>query len=460
MVADMQARRTSPPLAAGMPADASEAHGFSRRRFLGRAGTVAAGAVAAPMILPSGVLAANGQPGANDRIGVGFIGMGRQAGDLLKVFRGLKDARLVAVADVNLRRAREVATAEGATPFQDYRRLLERKDVDAIVTATPEQWRGLICLHACQAGKDLYVEKPMSLTIREGRLIAQAVRKYKRVFQTGSQQRSMFPNYVGCALVRSGKLGKIQRVIAHNYPSPWEGKLPAERVPDELDWDMWCGGTEVTPYHNDLYLPRAKPGWLSFRPYSGGEMTGWGSHGFDQVQWALGMDESGPIEVWTEGPAFEPPTYSQPEGKERGDGICSNPKVFFRYAGDIVMELGNGPMGGAIFIGEKGKLTIDRSFCKSDPPELAEEAKEQRVPGLTENHMRNWIDCVRSRQKPVADVEIGHRSATVCHLGNIARRLGRKLRWDPVKEVFPDDAEANGLLDRPRRKGYELPQAV
>ena len=117
-------------------------------------------------------------------------------------------------------------------------------------------------------------------------------------------------------------------------------------------------------------------------------------------------------------------------------------------------------MGGAIFIGERGKLTIDRSFCKSDPPELAEEAKEQRVPGLTENHMRNWIDCVRSRQKPVADVEIGHRSATVCHLGNIARRLGRKLRWDPVREVFPDDAEANGLLDRPRRKGYELPQAV
>jgi predicted dehydrogenase len=337
---------------------------------------------------------------------------------------------------------------------------LERKDVDAIVTATPEQWRGLICIHACQAGKDLYVEKPMSLTIREGRLIAQAVRKHKRVFQTGSQQRSMFPNYVGCALVRSGKLGKIQRVIAHNYPSPWEGKLPGERVPDELDWEMWCGGTEVTPYHNDLYLPRAKPGWLSFRPYSGGEMTGWGSHGFDQVQWALGMDESGPIEVWTEGPAFEPLTYTQPEGKERGDGICGNPKVFFRYAGDIVMELGKGPMGGAIFIGEKGKLTIDRSFCKSDPPELAEEAKEQRVPGLTENHMRNWIDCVRSRQKPVADVEIGHRSATVCHLGNIARRLGRKLRWDPVREVFPDDAEANGLLDRPRRKGYELPQTV
>ena len=406
------------------------------------------------------MLAANGQPGANDRIGVGFIGIGRQASDLMTVLVGLPEARVVAVADVNLKRAEAAAAKQSATAYQNYRKLLERKDVDAIITATPEHWRGLIVLESCQAGKDLYVEKPMTLTIREGRLMVQAARKYQRVFQTGSQQRSMLPNYVGCEMVRQGKLGKIQRVIAHNYPSPWEGKLPAEPVPEGLDWEMWCGPEALVPYNKDLYLPRANPGWLSFRPYSGGEMTGWGAHGFDQVQWALGMDNSGPLEVWTEGPAYDPPTYTAAEPKVRGDKICGQPKVFFRYAGDIVMELGNGPDGGAIFIGEKGKLTIDRAICKSDPPELAEEAMENRPKKFGENHLRNWLTCIKSREKPVADVETGHRSATVCHLGNIARWTGRKLRWDPVQERFPDDSKANDYLDRERRKPYTLPERI
>lgn len=417
-------------------------------------------ALAVPHWIPSGVLAANGQPGANDRIGVGFIGIGRQASDLMKVLVGLPEARVVAVADVNLKRAEAAAAKQGATAYQNYRKLLERKDVDAIVTATPEHWRGLIVLESCQAGKDLYVEKPMTLTIREGRLMVQAARKYQRVFQTGSQQRSMLPNYVGCEMVRQGKLGKIQRVIAHNYPSPWEGKLPAEPVPEGLDWEMWCGPEALVPYNKDLYLPRANPGWLSFRPYSGGEMTGWGAHGFDQVQWALGMDNSGPLEVWTEGPAYDPPTYTAAEPKARGDKICGQPKVCFRYAGDIVMELGNGPDGGAIFIGDKGKLTIDRAICKSDPPELAEEAMENRPKKFGENHLRNWLTCIKSREKPVADVETGHRSATVCHLGNIARWTGRKLRWDPVQERFPDDSKANDYLDRERRKPYTLPEKI
>jgi predicted dehydrogenase len=301
----------------------------------------------------------------------------------------------------------------------------------------------------------------MSLTIREGRLIAQAVRKYQRVFQTGSQQRCMWPNYAACALIRNGGLGKIQRVIAHNYPTPWEGALPAEPVPEGLDWDMWCGPTQPVPYNKDLYAPRANPGWLSFRPYSGGEMSGWGAHGFDQVQWALGMDDSGPIEVWTEGEKFNPPTYTKPESRTRGDEMCGKPKVLFRYPGDIVMELGDAGPGGAVFIGEKGKVTLDRAYFKSDPPELAEEALERKKPeGFTSNHLKNWLDNIRSRGRPVADVEIGHRSATVCHLGNIARWTGRRLRWDPVKEVFPDDPAANAYLDRERRRGYEVPKTI
>ena len=207
-------------------------------------------------------------------------------------------------------------------------------------------------------------------------------------------------------------------------------------------------------------LKRANPGWLSFRPYSGGEMTGWGAHGFDQVQWALGMDDSGPLEVWTEGAKFEPPKYTAAESRERGDKLCRQPKVFFRYPGDIIMELGDGPMGGAIFIGDQGQITINRARCESDPAEIAIEAVRQRPKGFMDNHMTDWLNCVKSRQKPRADVEIGHRSATVCHLGNIARWTGRKLRWDPVKEEFIGDSEANQLLFREHRKGYELPREI
>lgn len=432
----------------------------SRRQFLRKGVTLTAAGVAAPYIIPSGVLAAPGRPGANDRIGIAGIGIGRQGSGLVRAAVNRKDTRFVAIADVNLKRAQETAARYEAEAYREYRRVLERKDVDAIITATPDHWRSIVCIHACQANKDIYAEKPMTLTIREGRLMVEAVRKYGRVFQTGSQQRSMAVNRLGCELVRNGAIGKVSKVIAHNYPSPWHCGLPGQPVPEEIDWNTWCGPTEIVPYHKDLYTPRANPGWISFRPYSGGEMTGWGAHGFDQVQWALAMDESGPIELWTEGEKFEPPTYTAPESRARGDRVCSRPKVFFRYPGDILMELGDGPAGGAIFIGDKGKITIDRGRCVSDPPEIAAEPVKAlgRVRGDT--HMQNWIECIKSREKPNADVEIGHRSATVCHLGNLARELGRRVRWDPVKEEFPGDAEANALLDRPRRKPYQLPETI
>ncbi|HPP54757.1 MAG TPA: Gfo/Idh/MocA family oxidoreductase, partial [Thermoguttaceae bacterium] len=178
-----------------------------------------------------------GKPGPNEQIGIGFIGVGRQGGFLAGAIKQSPLARIVAVCDVYRPRAEQSAKSLGAVPFTDYRRLLERKDVSAIVTATPEQWRGILCVLACQAEKDLYVEKPMSLTIYEGRLIVEAVRKYKRVFQTGSHQRSMAANRLGCELVRNGRLGKLERVIAHNYPSPWEAAFPAQPVPEGLDWD-------------------------------------------------------------------------------------------------------------------------------------------------------------------------------------------------------------------------------
>ncbi len=430
----------------------------SRRRFI-RDGAALTAAVAAPYVIPSGVLATPGRPGANDRIGIGGIGVGRQGSAVVKIASRSKNARIVAVADVNRPRVEQFAAKMKAEPYSDYRELLERNDVDAVITATTDHWRVLTCIHACQAGKDIYAEKPMSHTVREGRLIVQAVRKHRRVLQTGSQQRSMAANRTGCELIRNGRIGKITKIIAHNYQSPWECGLPAQPVPEGLDWDVWCGPNEVVPYHIDLYTPRAKPGWISFRPYSGGEMTGWGAHGLDQVQWALGMDESGPVEVWTEGEKFAPPTYTQPESRDRGNKMCGKPKVFFRYPDDIVVELGDGPGGGAIFVGEKGTITIGRNLCKSDPSEIVKGPLGDRENHIA-LHLRNWLDCIRSREKPICDVEIGHRSATVCHLGNIARWTGRKLRWDPVKEVFPDDDEANEFLDRQRRKPYELPEII
>ena len=458
----------------------------TRRAFIRRSLAGGAALAAGPFILPASAR------GANERIGIAVIGPGRQGGGLLGSAGKAKDARIVAIADINLVRARQKAAHYKAEVYQDYRKMLERKDIDAIITATPEHWRALTCIHACQAGKDVYAEKPMTLTIREGRLMVQAVRKYGRVFQCGSQQRSQIENHVGCQLVREGIIGKISKVVAFNYPSPWNCGLPAMPIPAELDWDLWCGPTEPVPFNADLYIPRGKPGWLSFRTYSGGEMTGWGAHGFDQIQCALGMDESGPVEVWTEGGAFAPPTYTAPETSARGNKLCAVPKLFYRYASGTVMELADGPHGGGVFIGAKGTVTIDRGKCTSDPAELVGDKLKQAIaahlaaakarkssvddptpppstltdnvkmastPPLNGGHMQNWFDCIRSRQKPIADVEIGHRSATVCHLGNIARWTGKKLKWDPVQEQF-DDAEANTYLDRVRRKPYELPETV
>jgi len=417
-------------------------------------------AVAAPYVLTSNALGAEGKP-ASDRVAIGIVGPGRMGGG--HIGGSSKLGQLVAFADVNLPRAEAAAKRfQGSQAFQDYRKMLELKEMDAVLVATPDHWRALVCIHACQAGKDIYAEKPMTLTIREGRLMVQAVRKYGRVFQTGSQQRSMAKNRQGCELVRNGRAGKITKVIASNYPSPWECGLPAQPVPQGLDWDMWCGPTEVVPYNKDLYSPRANPGWISFRPWSGGEMTGWGAHGLDQIQWALGMDESGPVEIWTEGPKFSPPTYTQPESRARGDKACSEPKIFMKYPGDITMEFGKGPGGGGIFIGDKGSIRIDRGRVSSDPPELAAEPLKDPEVKLTvsNSHMGNWIDCIKSREKPIADVEIGHRSSTVCHLGNIARWLGRRVKWDPEKEEFVGDDEANTYVDRKRRKPYTMPETI
>jgi predicted dehydrogenase len=431
---------------------------WTRRRFLGNAAVLSAAGVAFPTIIPRTALAQGDRPGANDRIGVAGIGVGRQGGGVFRSAAGHRLAQAICVCDVNQPRAESIAKSCGASDvYQDYRRVLDRKDVDAITTATPEHWRANICISAALAGKHVYAEKPLTLTIPEGRLMVKAARRTGIAFQVGSQQRSQRENYIGCEFIRNGGLGKITEVIAANFESPWLCGLPGQPVPEGLDWDMWCGPTELVPYHPELYVPRGRPGWLSFRPYSGGEMTGWGTHGFDQIQWALGLDSTGPTEILVDGPALELPTYSEPEDLRRGNEICSKPRLSYRYANGITVRLDNANRGGGIFVGEKAKMEVFRGRLTSNPEEMAKELLAKH-PRQNQNHVGNWLECAVSGERPIADVEAGHRSATVCHLLNIARLAGRNLKWDPDAEQFVDDAEANAMLTRPVRKGYEWPE--
>jgi len=437
----------------------------SRREFLKRSGAAAA-AFSIPSLIPAHALSAPGKPGANDRIGVAFIGCGRRNGQLAEKGAGkfpYDEVNVVAVADVNLERADQWAEKYKCKAYQDYRKLLERKDVDVVVYATPEHSHFLPCIHACQAGKDVYGEQPLSHTIREGQKMVEAVRKYNRVFQVGEQQRSNWKTRKACELIRNGRIGKVHTVLGNRYPSPFLCNLPGEPVPSTLDWDMWCGQNPVVPYNADLYLPRSKPGWMSFRPYSGGELVNWGCHGLSMVQWGLGTDETGPSEIWVE-PAkpLKPVTYTQLESMERGNAASNETVIHYRFANGGVLKLDGGPPGGGVFIGEKGRITVDRPGYKCDPKGLDKEPLENPEVKLyvSDNHMQNFFDCVRSRQDPIMNIERAHRVASLCHLGNIARWLGRKLQWDPVSETFPGDDEANQYLDTPKRKPYDLPETV
>ena len=423
----------------------------SRRDFVKRATLASAVGAVFPAIIPSHVLGAPGKPGANDRITVGVIGVGFRANLLIDQLP--KPGQVVALSDCFLTRAEE-AVAKRKTNwdvYQDYRRILDRKDLDAVIVATQDFDRVIPCIRACQAGKDVYAEKPLTLYPGEGRALVKAARKYKTVFQVGTQQRSMEMDQIACKLVRTGGLGKIKLVECMNYPDSKPFKaLPEEPKPEKLDWEVWTGQAPMRPYNKQLH-----GGWGGYQDYGGGETTNWGAHGLDMVQMALGMDESGPVEFWP---------LTEPEGG-----------VAFRYANGVEARLvlpynkdNENLQGGARFIGEKGRIDIWRNSFKIDAPGVEldlppqeEIAKwhDQRALWQAQYHMGYWLECIPSRKRPNSDVEIGHRSVTVCHLANLARRLNRKLRWDPANEQIIGDKEA-GLLatNRPRRKGWELPK--
>ncbi|MBN1419211.1 MAG: Gfo/Idh/MocA family oxidoreductase, partial [Planctomycetes bacterium] len=317
-------------------------------------------------------------------------------------------------------------------------------DIDAVCIATPDHWHAIPIIEACKAGKDVYCEKPLTLTILEAKRCIDAVRKHERVFQTGSQQRSSVfgPFRLACEIIRSGRLGKIRTVtVGVGGPSRW-CDLGEEAMEPGLDWDLWLGQAPKRPYHSVL-SPRGVhnhfPAWRSYREYSGGGLTDMGAHHFDIAQWALDMDTSGPVKV------------IPPANPKAGTGC----KLVYPNG----VEMTHGGPGGCVFTGEKGKLRIDRGHLKSDPEEIAKTPIGEKDVHLytSPGHHRDWIDCIRSRKRPICDVEIGARSVTVCHLTNLGYWYGRELRWDPETWGFVGDDEANAWRDRERRKPWDLP---
>ena len=420
-----------------------ESHCVSRRRFLGQTAVAAAAGIALPSFVSARVLAAPGRPGANDQVIIGFIGTGGRARQLMDFVPA--GGRIVAISDCYKQRTVDTLQEkkQNWNTYQSYQKMFDAEKLDAVVVATPDHARVLPCIRACQAGLDIYAEKPLTLTIAEGRVLVNAARKHQRVFQVGSQQRTMEMNRFACELVRTGGIGRIKRVQGFCYtgPNDYEG-LPEQPVPEGDDWDVWQAQTESRPFNGALQF-----GWMAWRSYSGGEMTNWGAHGVDQIQWALGKSTTGPVEIWPVTPGL-------------------HGKVSMRYADGVQVdyELSAGPQGGGIFTGTKAKIEINRNKFTTNPPDFvkngpdAAEAESWEGAGwVARPHIQNWLDCIKTRQQPNADVEIGHRSISVCHLVNITRQIGRRLQWDPDRETFPGDEEANAYLDRPRRKGWELP---
>jgi hypothetical protein len=427
----------------------NEPERIGRRAFL----QTAAVTLAVPSVIPAAALGSQGRPGANDRINVGLIGAGFRARDL--ILECPPDLNLVAVADCDLNqidpflaavgKAGNQVVAEKIARYQDYRKMLSDEKLDAVFVATPTHARTLICLHAMQAGMDVYAEKPLTLTIEEGQYLVRAERKLGRICQVGTQQRSVPINNFGSDLVRNGAIGKVSTVLCPNFPGPRpRPQLPSSPEPQGMNWDLWCNQTEPTPFSTELHPGLGK--WARYREYCGWYVTGW-VHAFDQIQRALGTDHTGPVEIW--------PEETIPDGR-----------VTLRYASGTLLKLDlpedKGPKMGGIFIGEKGKIEINRNRLASNPPSLIQAAPpaadKNEYASVSNDHIRDWVSCMRTRKTTAAPMSIGHRSTTVCHLINICRELGRKLQWDPEHEKFIGDDEAEKLKSRPRRKGFELPE--
>jgi predicted dehydrogenase len=444
---------------------------ITRRRLLKTAARVAGAAAAAPYVLPSSVF---GAAAPSNRINVGCIGTGNQGMQDLRAFLQYDDCRVVAVCDVNTgsagyktadqflgrepgRKAVEEFYArqspdgayKGCFACTDFREILARPDIDAVTIVVPDQWHGVMTVMAAEAGKDIYCEKPLSLAVADGQAMVAAVRRRGVVLQTGSHERSRRQTRFVCELVRSGRIGDLKRIVA--VVGPWNkfgptGAWTPTPVPDGFDYEMWLGPAPWEPYHKDRCL-------YNFRfilDYSGGQATNYGAHSLDMAQWGSGHDLTGPVEIADAGSEW--PT----------DGLFNVAlTVHFRarYANGVELEcITRKDNVSCRFEGTEGWIETGYGGFLTEPASLKKafiRPDEVRL-GETAGHIRNFLDCVKTRAEPVAPVEVGHRSATLCHLGNIAMQLRRRLRWDPAAERFVGDDDANRMLSRPKRAPWRV----
>jgi predicted dehydrogenase len=423
-----------------------------RRTFLKTSIGGIAAASAIPAYIPSTVLAAEGRPAPSDRVVVGSIGTGDlgRRHHLANCLLPNKRVEMAAVCDVDRNHRDEAAqivkqrTGRRVGVYKDFRHLLERKDIDAVLIAVPDHWHALIAIAAMEAGKDVYCEKPLTLTIDEGKAMVAAARRYGTVFQTGSQQRSDKRFRQACELVRNGRIGKLQKVTTHIGGIDGGTWQPTQTPPPELDWDFWLGPAPWSDYSPN----RCHYQFRWFYDYSGGKMTDWGAHHNDIAQWGIGADSSGPVEVDGKGTFHENGPHDVPGSFE----------VAYKYANGVEMICYSEGENGAKFYGTDGWIFVNRSKIEASNPDIL---KIQLGPSdvhlyKSDHHHNNWLDCIQSRERCICDVEIGHRSITVCHIGNISIRLGRPLKWDPVKEEFVGDEAANQFLRKPMRAPWHL----
>src|SRR5258705_966896 len=454
---------------------------LSRRRFLkaSAAALAAAGCSSkngknavegnrTPDIVPSSAVGTEQTPPPSQRINMGFIGIGNMGSGHLSGFVNNREVQLLAMCDVREevrnRTKKQVeetyanvfdkGSYSGCATYLDFRELLQREDIDAVLIAVPEHWHAIIAIEAARAGKDIYCEKPLSHTIREARAMVNAVRRYQRVFQTGSQQRSDNNFRFACELVRNERIGKLKSVHVNvGGTSNW-AFLPEEPIPPGLDWDRWLGPAPWAPYNPERASGSYSGGWRLIRDYSGGMMTDWGAHHFDIAQWGLGMDESGPVEI------------HPPDGQEHkvltyiyGNGV----PVYHMFGPNeaevpLPFKEKDRKVNGVLFLGDNGWVEVNRGYIKTFPEAIGKEPLGPNDVHLynSKNHAGDWLSCIKTRRRPIADVEVGARTITVCHLGNIAYWLNRPIKWDPAKEEIIGDEQASRMLQMPMRGPWRL----
>ncbi|MCG3120636.1 MAG: Inositol 2-dehydrogenase/D-chiro-inositol 3-dehydrogenase [bacterium] len=428
---------------------------MNRRQFL----KTAVGAMTAPYFIPAAVLGKNGAVAPSNRITVGCIGVGGMGTANLNSFLTKPNAQVLAVCDVDLKHrhaARDLVNKaydnQDCATYNDFRELLAREDIDAVMIAVPDQWHGIIGVAAAQARKDIYGEKPLAYTIAEGRAIVEAVQRHGVIWQTGSWQRSQQHFRFGCELVRNGRIGQVHTVrvgLPHGNSIDNRGTQPCP-PPEGFDYDMWLGPAPWRPYNPSRCHWNFR--WIS--DYSGGQLTDWAGHHCDIANWAMNTEHSAPIEI--EGQAIFPPA---------ADGLFDTPESYYfecKYAEGftmIVADRQQQPKGmGAHFLGTEGWVYVDRSGLDAHPQSLLKSVIGPNEIHLYESndHVGNFLDCVASRAQTITPAAAAHHAIMIGHLGNIAMQLGRKVRWNPSAERFINDPAADRLLSRPMRSPWHL----